>query len=638
MTSLAPEAAADDRLRLVLGLTSRLLDVPVAMVNEIGAAVRTRAAYGLAATVVPADQAFCPHVGAESYLEIPDLAGDPRFASNPFVTGGQRMRFYAGQAIAPGSVDADRATLCVLDRRQRRLTPDQRVMFAALASWAEAELGGQLPTDPVDAAEAREAYLRNVLVASPEALLRVDVEGRVVLVNAMSRYLFGSPDHQDRHVAVLFPDLAAGATPFDERPEGTDPVSRVTTEARDAGGRGFPVELSTAELPGPDGLRWLVLLRDLRPSVEIQEQLRRQERLTRLVLESAWDGIVGSDSDGHVLFANPAALRILGCTEQDLVGRSLHDVAHHSREDGSPYPVEQCPTHHAIAAGTSVEPHEDLFWRHDGSPVPVEMSVAPMVVDGQVQGAVTTFRDVSERREVDRLKSEFVGVVSHELRTPLTSIRGALDLLDAGIAGPVAPEQESLLRMAVQNAHRLSDLVNDILDIDRLDAGRFPLHPEPVDATYLARTVVDDLAAAAASRGVALALDVVGPALVEVDPSRMRQAFTNLVGNAVKYTPAGGDVQVVVRAGEQVRLEVHDTGPGIAEHDLGVIFERFRQADSVDASARKGTGLGLAITREIVERSGGRIEVVSELGTGSVFTVLLPPRADPSAPDPDEES
>ncbi|MUN63654.1 PAS domain S-box protein [Kocuria sediminis] len=362
-------------------------------------------------------------------------------------------------------------------------------------------------------------------------------------------------------------------------------------------------------------------------------EAQQSDALTRAILQSAGDGIVASGPDGSVLLVNQAAADMLGWSPADLEGRTLHEVAHHTRPDGTTYPVTECPSHRAIDEGLSLPPHEDLFWRRTGEALPIEMTVTCLEDVTGHGGAVSVFRDISGRREVQRLKDEFVGVVSHELRTPLTSIVGSLKLLHAEVAAPLDERQRPLVDMALRNAQRLGTLVDDILDMDRLDAGRMPLRAVVVDAVDLARGVVEQLQGTAALEQAELVLDAPATGLlVRADPARLTQAVTNLVGNALKFT-TGGRVRVGARrAGPEVRIEVADTGVGIAPEDIPLLFERFRQVGGADSGPRKGTGLGLAITKAIVEQSGGRIEVVSAVGEGSVFTVVLPAAEPGTAP------
>ncbi len=355
--------------------------------------------------------------------------------------------------------------------------------------------------------------------------------------------------------------------------------------------------------------------------------VQRQKQVTELVLDSAGDGIVGLDREGFVLFANLSARRMLRCRESDLVGHRFHDVAHHERPDGSSYPWQECPMHASVQSSEVSYLGGQRYIRRDGSRFPVEVVLSPLVIDGVVTGAVQSFRDVSEREEVEEIKRQFVSVVSHELRTPLTSIKGGLELLEAGFLGPLNDDQQELVRIAVANSTRLGSLVNDILDLERLDSGRMPLEPERVDAAAVVREAVDAITGAATAAGVRLESDVADTGmLIEVDPHRLIQVLTNLIGNAIKFSERGSAVKVALeRAADNVRIRVIDHGRGIPVDRLDHVFERFGQVESGDARRQGGTGLGLPIAKEIVERSGGTISVTSAPGLGSTFTVEFPP-------------
>ena len=257
--------------------------------------------------------------------------------------------------------------------------------------------------------------------------------------------------------------------------------------------------------------------------------------------------------------------------------------------------------------------------------------MSPLIVEGAVMGAVQSFRDVSERLEMEEIKRQFVSVVSHELRTPLTSIKGSLQMLDSGILGPLSDDQQELVAMAVANSERLGQLVNDILDLERLDAGRMPLDPVEVSALALAQEAVAGITGAAAAAGITLEVEpppADADVHVVVDPHRMIQVLTNLLGNAIKFSERGAAVRVLVsRTDDHVTIAVADRGRGIPEDQLASVFDRFGQVDVGDARRGSGTGLGLAIAREIVERSGGTIAVDSTMGIGSTFIVTVPAAA-----------
>jgi PAS domain S-box-containing protein len=361
-----------------------------------------------------------------------------------------------------------------------------------------------------------------------------------------------------------------------------------------------------------------------------RDALARISRQNALILESAAEGIYGMDPQGYTLFLNPAAARMLGRAPDDAIGRPFEAVLGMGAATGAD---AVNPVRATLSSGVGREVKDAAFRRADGTSFPVEYASTPIVEEGQLTGAVVTFRDVTERREVERMKDEFVSVVSHELRTPLTSIRGSLGLLAAGKLGEVPEKGRRMLEIAVQNTDRLVRLINDILDIERIESGRVTMELRPVDASELAHQSVEVMAAMAEKAGVRLYAWADRQPL-EADPDRVLQVLTNLLSNAIKFSPPGGEVTLTTErgAGEAV-FHVRDQGRGIPADRLESIFERFSQVDSSDARDKGGTGLGLAICRSIVQQHGGRIWVESEPGVGSTFTFTLPTPY--TAPEPE---
>ena len=231
--------------------------------------------------------------------------------------------------------------------------------------------------------------------------------------------------------------------------------------------------------------------------------------------------------------------------------------------------------------------------------------------------------DIRQLKEVERLKTEFVSTVSHELRTPLTAIRGALGLVLAGTTGPVASKTRDLLQIGLQNTERLIRLINDILDVERIEAGHLLVRREPCDLADILRTTVESLRMVAMEAQVSLVLEVGESAVVTGDPDRLVQVFTNLISNAVRFSPRGESVSVALRTTPtSVVVFVSDRGPGIPLEFRRRIFGKFQQADS--AGTAGGAGLGLAIVRAIVERHGGSIRFDSAPGHGTTFITELP--------------
>lgn len=352
--------------------------------------------------------------------------------------------------------------------------------------------------------------------------------------------------------------------------------------------------------------------------------LRRLARQTEVLLSSVGDGIYGVDLDGRITFVNPSAAKALGHPPDEMLGMSAHEEFHGPQEDGTSFTWDGCYVNEAIQQGRVTSAEEDVYVRADGTTLPVEITASPLLDGDRISGAVVVFRDVTQRQEVDRMKNEFLSVVSHELRTPLTSIRGSLGLLSGGAMVDLTPQAERMVSIALDSSERLTRLINDILDIERIQSGKLPMSLAPQDVAALLRATETEMRAQASAADVRVE---VAPctARVLVDADRVVQTLTNLVGNAIKYTPPGGVVRVVAIADEHlVTIAVQDHGRGIPEDKLETVFEPFEQVDSSDARQKGGTGLGLSISRGIVERHGGSIWAESQLGAGTTVRFTLP--------------
>jgi PAS domain S-box-containing protein len=383
--------------------------------------------------------------------------------------------------------------------------------------------------------------------------------------------------------------------------------------------------------------RQILLIMDndkLRQGLErrVMERTAELAKLTEqreLLLSSVGDGIYGVDRDGRVTFANPAALTILGRESDALIGLPAHETFHGLQPDGTPYPLSHCYVTEAIESGIRAHGEEDTYRRLDGKEIPVEVTASPLTSAEGIVGAVVGFRDVTERREVDRMKSEFVSVVSHELRTPLTAIRGSLGLISGGAVGALPPRAAHMVTIALESSERLTRLINDILDIERIEAGTTPMDIADHSAAELIDAAIAQVQVIAANAGVRLDVRQ-ADGDVHADRDRIVQALLNLLGNAIKFSPRDTVIEVESDVdGDMVSFRVSDHGRGIPTDKLGSIFNRFEQVDSSDAREKGGTGLGLAISRSIVERHGGRIWAESGPDGGATFRFTLPRAASP---------
>ena len=357
------------------------------------------------------------------------------------------------------------------------------------------------------------------------------------------------------------------------------------------------------------------------------EELYRQQEI---LLDSVADGICGVDRRGLIGFANPAAARLLGADTVSLNGKPVHDLLHGAappnRACNEDCPLRRASGHQKSAAG------EDTIFRADGSSFPAEYVLTPIADQGRFSGSVLSFRDISQRYALDRLKDEFISTVSHELRTPLTSIRGALGLLSSGMLGAVNDKSANLLRIALTNSDRLVRLINDILDLERIQSGKEPLAFRSSQLALIVRQAIDGMAPVAEAAGVQLIHDTT-QVEIAADPDRLLQVLTNLLSNAVKFSPPNSTISVMLRPGVSgVTLSVIDQGRGIPADKLEAIFGRFQQVDASDSRQKGGSGLGLAICRTIVQQHSGRIWAERNPVRGSTFRVFLPYQPNPIEP------
>jgi PAS domain S-box-containing protein len=378
------------------------------------------------------------------------------------------------------------------------------------------------------------------------------------------------------------------------------------------------------------------------------EALRASEAHYRTIVEVALDCIITIDANGSVVEFNPAAEKTFGYQKRDVVGRELAEliVPPAYRDAHRRGLARYIATGERTLIGQRIEM---TALRADGTEFPVEMAISA-VPSGGPAVVTSVARDITERKrmedlrlrthlmeeqqhrmlETDRLKSEFLANMSHELRTPLNSIIGFADLMHKGKVGPVSVDHQEYLGDILTSGKHLLGLINDVLDLAKVESGKMDFRPELVDLTTVVNEVRDVLRGLAASQGLRLETEV-DPAVtaVVIDPARLKQILYNYLSNAIKFTPEGGRalLRITPEGPDMFRIDVEDTGVGIAAEDLGKLFVEFQQLDAGSAKQRQGTGLGLALIKRLVEAQGGQVAVRSTPGKGSIFSAILPRRA-----------
>ncbi len=368
-----------------------------------------------------------------------------------------------------------------------------------------------------------------------------------------------------------------------------------------------------------------------------EEKLVGSNRLLSNVLDAASEvSIIATNLNGIVTVFNRGSEQLLGYTADEVLNKLSPVLFHVAEEitarakelsDQLGYAVNGFRTLVVMAEQMGSEQREWVFIRRDGSLVPVSLVVTTMrAIDGEITGYLGIAQDITERKQNDKLKGEFVSTVSHELRTPLTAISGALGLILGGALGEMPENAKQMLNIAYKNSQRLTFLINDLLDMEKLVAGKMHFDIKQQLLMPLVEQAIEGNRTYGADRRVNLVITHAEQDIqIYVDGQRLLQVLSNLLSNAIKYSPDDGIVEVsVLRLDKIVQVSVRDFGPGIPDEFRDRIFGKFSQADSSDTRKKGGSGLGLFITRELVQRMGGKIHFDSTEGEGAIFNCEFP--------------
>jgi PAS domain S-box-containing protein len=479
--------------------------------------------------------------------------------------------------------------------------------------------------------DERKAYIQQQLAAFDNAhdpIIVVDELGQIENVNVAAERLFGQgrADLRRQDFSRLFEIDASDDADFlarlriskDELAAG---VTRELWGYSDNGAR-FPVEAAMRAMAGGDSRRIVIIARDMSERREAQEALRKSERQFRLLINGVTDhSLFMIDPDGLVTSWNDGAARLFGYGADEVVGGSFERF--HLEEE-----IAEHLPRRSLAEAKEQGRFEGLGWRvrKDGSRFWADVVLETIHDDdGNLLGFAKIVRDISERKRVEQLKDEFVSTVNHELRTPLTSIAGSLGLLEGGAGGELPAGAARLIAIAHANCQRLIRLINDMLDVEKIESGKMQFEMTHQSLADVVNRSVEAMSHYTHKSEIRIEVAVSEGSEVRGDLDRLIQVVTNLVSNAVKFSPPSGRVHVSVTPLDRlVRLCVADDGPGIPAEFCSRIFTKFAQADSSDTRQKGGTGLGLVIAKDIVERHGGQLWFESEAGHGARFYVDLP--------------
>jgi PAS domain S-box-containing protein len=529
---------------------------------------------------------------------------DAECYSHPILCNGRTM----GAVITLSDISARKQAEAERERLLAQLQEQQR---------RTTELAAQ--------AEQRARELEATVESIADGFIQYDPAGRIVRMNAVAQNAlgYGLADAKEPPLSLPVETPEGTLYPVEHLPSMRalqgETVQNVLMVYRRPEGRKRWVHTSAAPVRAPDGslLGAVTTFSDVTRLHETEERLRQREQEFVTLVEHLPDVVFRLDRELRHLYINPAIERLFGIPPQQFLGKTGREVGMPANE----YEIFEAQCREAIEIGQETQ-LEFVY----GSRQLRTRIIPERALDSASVTLLGITEDITERKQVERLKNEFVSIVSHELRTPLTSIMGSLGLIRGGVVGPLPLQLKAMCDIAYRNTERLVTLINDILDIDKIESGRVPFHLRPVELMALVQEAIETNRPYAERFGVQLVLEQALPgAKAQADPDRLIQVLANLLSNAAKFSPPGERVLVrIARAEGYVGVSVTDRGPGIPEGFRDRIFQKFAQADTSDARAKGGTGLGLSISKAIIERLGGHIGFETESGKGTSFYFKLP--------------
>lgn len=345
---------------------------------------------------------------------------------------------------------------------------------------------------------------------------------------------------------------------------------------------------------------------------------------TEAMLNSLGEGLIVTDKRGEITTVNSYAVSALGYAEDELLGQWLPKKIIAVDQYGRPLDQLVRPVIRALTTGKTISSYSHYLTR-TGEVMPVFINVSPILIDGVPSGAIEVFRDLTAEHQLDVAKDEFVTLASHQLRTPATAVKSILSMLASGDFGPTTSIQQKYLDKAILANDRQLQVIEDLLNVALVDAGRMELDLEYVDVTLVLKEAVGDHLPDIKERGQAIEVDAEPHIRLLADTHKLRMVLDNLISNASKYSPSGATVEVALKSqADMVRLSVRDHGVGIAEKDLSKLFTKFTRLPNELSASVGGTGLGLFLAKKITELHKGTLAVASQEGRGTTFTVTLP--------------
>lgn len=621
----------EERYDRITRLAKTIFNTPIVLVSIVDENRQWfKSCQGLSASETPRDISFCGHaILKKEIFIVEDASSDPRFADNPLVSEEPRIRFYAGAPLA--SPDGKlMGTLCIIDRKPRKLSARKKIILRDLADLVENELAAISLSEAMVQLKDRQRELLDYFEHANISLHWVDANGIVIWANKTEMDLLG----YSKEEYIGQPIAKFHADP----PVINDILARL--------GRGETLSNYEARMRAKDGSIIIVSInssvyrdhgaflhtRCFTTDKTIQWNNELIQERFNSIIEGSDDAIMSKDINGVINSWNRSAEAIFGYTANEVIGKKMLMLIPKNRIQEETHILKQ------ILKGLRIEHLETVLLAKNGQLIQVSQTIFPIRDrQGVIVGSSKIVRDITAKKLAEekmlalvRAKSEFFSIISHELRTPLTIINECVSIIKDDRLGLLSKNQKKFSNLATKNVARLMHLIHDLLDFQKLEGKAMTYHIQAVFFQEMIKEALSGLSIKAKKAGVHLVLDVSDPKLViHTDRDRVLQVICNLLDNAIKYSSPGMEVHLrTIASIHSVRLEIIDEAGGIKEKDLPKLFQSFSQVNPSVKTAMGGYGMGLAISRNIITQLGGSIDVNSEFGKGSTFHFTLPRNTD----------
>lgn len=570
---------------------------------------------------------FCGHaLLSEEILVIPDTTKDDRFKDNPTVIASPFIRFYAGVPIK--SADGERiGVFCVKDTKPRDFSEDEKRILKALGAWAELEINSHNLGLALNTIEQLEHELATFFDNTLDYLCIGNFEGSMIKTNSIfQRELGYTGEEITRKMMVLnfvHPDDRNKVVAAFKKFKSGDQVINYSVRLLKKDGSFFWSDWNAK----PVGDKIYAAGRNITDVKKAEEALLLAKIKNEAMLASIGEGVIATDEKGKIILINQSAEKLLGLKSKEMVGKDFFTIEVKD-EKGSPVPKDKRPMRLALAGTTTTtttttEPRY-YYTRKDGTNFPVSITTTPVFLETKIVGAIDVFRDITKEIEIDKAKSEFVSLSSHQLKTPVGSVKWNLETLLDGDYGQLSSEQRKVIADAYQMTGRMNKIINNLLNISRLELGTIKLSSSVVDVSQICDDVLNELQPLIA-QGKYQIVKNFDKSLPEVntDADLVRMVFQNYLSNAVKYTNHGGRIVININAKElEVVVEIMNSGNPIPPDDQPHIFLKFYRGKN--ANDADGTGIGLYLVKKIAQLLGGHVWFKSSEGSDTLFAFSLP--------------